>query len=367
MAFSIKVTVVLTAFLLLGMLLAGLITQPRASTDAWNVHESDFPSNGSPEEKSAFLLQYAILAPSSYNAQPWRFSVNGSEIRLFADESRRLTVADADRRELYLGLGAALENLLVAAEHFGYSRSVSYFPGDKDLVVLVNLSPASETTGSSGEDRPDARLFHAILNRSTISSPFESQPVPESALQAMKNRSEGGRILVYTATDSETKKKFSDLVAAAGQIQFSNADYRSELGHWLGQGTMGPTGVQALIAQLAIVLLDPGEDQIRKDAELVNSTPAFGFISSEKNDRESQVRAGQAFERLWLLATSYGLSVQPMSQVLEVPETKARLAELLPAGHGYPQQAFLLGYAKPDEHTPRRLLADFIVREEQRR
>ncbi len=367
MAFSVKVTVVLTTFLLLGMLLAGLITQPRASMDAWNIKESDFPSNGSSEDKLTFLLRYAVLAPSSYNAQPWRFSVNGSEIRLFADESRLLTVADADRRELYLSLGAALENLLVAAEHFGYSCSVSYFPGEKDLVALINLSPASETNGFPGEARRDARLFQAILNRSTNSNPFEDRPVPESALQALKNRSEGDGILVHTTADSETKKNLSDLVVAADQFQFSSADYRSELGHWLGQGTMGPTGVQALIAQMEVVLLDPGPGQIKRDADQMNSASALGFITSERNDGESQVRAGQAFERLWLEAASSGLSLRPMSQVLEVPETKARLAGLLPAGQGHLQQAFCLGYARPEEHTPRRPMADVIVEEGQRR
>ena len=359
MAFPIKVTVVLTAFLILGMILAGLVTQPKESKDAWNIKESDFPSNGSAESKLTFLLQYAILAPSSYNAQPWRFSVNGSEIRLFADENRQLTVADADRRELYVNLGSALENLLLAAEHFGYICHVAYFPGEKDLAATVNLSP-----GNVFMTEADARLFGVILNRSSNSNPYDIKPVPESVLLDLRNQSVGEGILVYTNEDSGTKEKLSGLVVAADQLQFSNANYRSELGHWIGQGTMGPTGIQASIAQLEVTLLDPGPGMIKRDQELVNSTPAFGFITSERNDRESQVRAGQAFERLWLEATALGLSLHPMSQVLEVPQTKASLADLLPAGHGYPQLAFCIGYARPEEHTPRRALAEIIKEKE---
>jgi hypothetical protein len=67
---AIKV-VVITVFLILGMVLAGVLTQPKASTEAWDVRESDFPINGSDEEKLKFLLSYAILAPSSHNSQPW--------------------------------------------------------------------------------------------------------------------------------------------------------------------------------------------------------------------------------------------------------------------------------------------------------
>lgn len=356
MAFSIKITVVLTTFLLLGMILAGLVTQPRASTDAWNVHESDFPSNGSTESKLKFLLQYAILAPSSYNAQPWRFSVKGSEIWLFADETRQLTVADIDQRELYINLGSALENLLLAAEHFGYSCRVTYFPGEKDLVATVNLSPRNVSATSGNE-----RLFGAILNRSGNSKPYDVKYVAESALLALRNQSSEEGILVYTTEDPGIKEKLIELVVAADQFQFSNANYRSELGHWLGQGTMGPTGIQATFAQLEMTLLDPGPGQAKRDEELVNSSPAFGFITSERNDRESQVRAGQAFERLWLEATALGLSLLPLSQILEVPETKAKLAELLPESQGYLQQAFCLGYAGPEQQTPRRMLAEVIV------
>jgi nitroreductase len=108
-------------------------------------------------------------------------------------------------------------------------------------------------------------------------------------------------------------------------------------------------------------LLDVGPEQTRNDAELVNSTPVLGFIISEKNDREAQIRAGQAFERLWLAATAMNLSVHPMSQALEVPETKAKLAELLPGG--YLQQAFLLGFAEPvAKHTPRRPLEEAFAK-----
>ncbi|HUI39362.1 MAG TPA: nitroreductase family protein, partial [Methanothrix sp.] len=260
------------------------------------------------------------------------------------------------RRELYINLGSALENLLLAAEHFGYICRVTYFPGEKDLVATISLSP-----GNVFVPEADGRLFGAIPNRSSNSNPYDLRHVPESALLALRNQSEGEGILLYTTADSGTKEKFGGLVTAADQFQFSNANYRSELGHWLGQGTMGPTGIQASIAQLEVTLLDPGPGMIKRDQELVNSTPAFGFMTSERNDRESQVRAGQAFERLWLEATALGLSVHPMSQVLEVPQTKASLAELLPVEHGYPQLAFCFGYATPEEHTPRRPLAEVII------
>ena len=86
----------------------------------------------------------------------------------------------------------------------------------------------------------------------------------------------------------------------ANGIQYSDANFKSELGHWLGQGVMGPTGMQAKMAQLAVVFLDMGPQQTKKDAELINSTPYLGFISTANNDSISSLKAGRVLERFWL-------------------------------------------------------------------
>ncbi len=356
---AVKV-VVITVFLIIGMVLAGVIMQPRATVEAWDVKESDFPANGSSEEKLQFLLSYAILAPSSHNSQPWKFNVSGDEIRLYADESRWLKVADADQRELYISLGCALENLLVAAEHFGYSYNVTYFPGNtsskEDLVAIVKLAPEP-----GGQPSRDPRLFDAILTRHTNRKPYENTAILESALQMLQNQSADEDIKIYLTSDKKTINDFGGLVVRADKIQYADPNYRSELGYWLGQGVMGPTGIQAKIAQLYVVLLDAGSGQMKEDAELVNSTPVLGFISSKENDRVSQIKAGQLFERIWLAAEAEGIRLQPMSQVLEVPETKVKLAEMVIEKGKYPQQTFRLGYAKAEEeHTPRRPMINVI-------
>jgi len=357
MGVSVVKVAILTAFLFLGVVLAGVFMQPKASVDVWNVKESDFPANGSSEDKLSFLLDYAILAPSSLNTQPWKFNVSGDEIRLFADKTRWLTVSDADQRELYISQGTALENLLVAAEHFGYGYNVTYPSGNGYLVAIIKLTPDSERSQYP-------KLFEAILARHahTNKNPYDAKEIPESALQALKNISVSGDVKLVLDSDGKFRNEFRDLTVSADQKQYSDSNYKSELGHSLGQGMMGPTGVQATLSQLSVLFLDTGTDQIRKDADLVNSTPTLGFISSDGNDRVSQIKSGQLLERIWLEATAMGISLQPMSQALEVPETKAKLVELMPLGSGNLQQAFTLGYASSEEeHTPRISVKDSIV------
>jgi hypothetical protein len=349
--------VLLCIFMFIGLVLPGLLMQPEASLQAWDVKEDDFPINSSSEEKLTFLLNYAILAPSSHNSQPWMFNVSEDDIQVFADRSRWLNVADADRREQYISLGCALENLVIAAEHFGYNCSVSYFTGPDDHVATVSL-PANFSPPS------DSRLFYAITSRQTNRNPYEPQTISEADLETIKSLCSDPDVGVFITRDSAIKKGFLDLVVQANGIQYSDVNYKSELGRWLGLGVMGPTGVQAKLAQMAVVFLDVGQEQTKKDALLINSTPYLGFISTANNDRISSVKAGRVLERFWLGATALGISLHPMSQALEVPETKTNLTALLPAQKGMMQvqQAFRLGYAKQiSEHSTRRPLQEVLM------
>lgn len=355
MGLSAGTAVVIAVFLLVGFLLAGLLFQPKASIDAWQVKEGDFPVNSSNEEKLKFLLNYAILAPSSQNTQPWKFNVSGNEIEVFSDKTRWLTVADADQREFYISIGCAIENLLIAAEHFGYVSEVQYFPEPNrtDLVGAVRFIPG----GQPG----DPKLFQAILDRHTNRQLYENRTIPGTNLQLLNNTTEKG-LGLYLTSDPKIKSEFRDLEVRADKIQYENVEYKSELGYWLGQGMMGPKGIQAKIAQFEVLFLDDGTGQSRKDSDLLNSTPALGFITSSGNDRTSQVKAGQLLERIWLTATAMDIRVQPMSQALGVAQTREELAKLIPDKASYLQQTFRLGYAPPEtELSPRRPLREVLV------
>ncbi len=354
---AIKV-VLLSIFLFLGMALPGIFMQPESSLEVWNLNESDFPADSSqPHEKMAFLLNYAILAPSSHNSQPWKFNVSDDKILLFADRSRWLSVADGDKREMHISLGAALENLILAAENFGYNCTVSLFPGQEDLVATVSLQEAALSAANTS-------LFQAIPLRRTNRNPYETQALSQADLNSLLGYSSGPDVAVFLSQDPDTIEAFRKLVVQADGILYSDIDYKSELGRWLGLGVMGPRGVRAKMAQLAVVFLDVGPEQIRKDSDLINSTPCIGFICTAENDSLSSLQAGRALERLWLAAASKGLSLQPMSQPLEVRQVKADLDSLLPAAWDKRavQQTFRLGYAASQgEHSGRRPLQDVLV------
>ena len=70
-------------------------------------------------------LRAAILAANPHDTQPWLFEVDENAITLFADRARNLGTFDPFRREMHLGLGAAMENLVLAARAFGLAATVT--------------------------------------------------------------------------------------------------------------------------------------------------------------------------------------------------------------------------------------------------
>jgi hypothetical protein len=93
------------------------------------------------------------------------------------------------------------------------------------------------------------------------------------------------------------------------------------------------------------------------------NAPLIGVVSATTDDPIAQIRAGPVFERLFLTTTSLSLDLRPMSVVLQRPELRARVAELLPEAALFPQVVCKIGSPGSEEweHTPRRplwMLAD---------
>ncbi|MBS1167518.1 MAG: Tat pathway signal protein, partial [Proteobacteria bacterium] len=60
------------------------------------------------------LIRLATLAANSHNTQPWRFQVAETAIDIRPDPSRLTPVVDPDEHHLFVSLGCAAENLVIA-------------------------------------------------------------------------------------------------------------------------------------------------------------------------------------------------------------------------------------------------------------
>src|SRR5689334_3569460 len=149
----------------------------------WDVEEQEFPRGAPIETQLWFLLRYAILAPSSKNSQPWRFAVEGNQVELTAALDQRQPIADPEDRELYISLGCALENLLVAAEQFGFHHGIRYLPDRNRPELAATVFFARD--GSPTSERAGIPL-DAILARHNDNSVFRPMAVPGRLRERME-------------------------------------------------------------------------------------------------------------------------------------------------------------------------------------
>ncbi|MBY4866510.1 nitroreductase [Burkholderia sp. Bp9017] len=320
-----------------------------------------------PDQQLRSLLGYAVLAPSSHNSQPWRFLVNGATISVCADRVRALPVIDPFDRELIISCGAALLNLRVALDHAGLAHTISTFPSevDPDLLALVRVCDDGYSDASLGT------LFDAIPDRVTTRAPFESSPVPEDLQRELiaAGVAEGADI---ACVDSIAHRaRVAELVAEADRQQFADPRFRRELASWIdprrhvdGMPAFA-AGVPALldfaapVVTTAVRTFDLGNGLAALHHQLVGASPLIVCIATVRDDREAWLAAGQALERILLVATRAGYTASYLNQPIETAGLRAHLCHMLGL-RGEPQLLLRVGRGPHTPHSPRRPLDEVI-------
>ena len=332
---------------------------PGLRKDVWEVSEQDFPRSAPIETQLRFLLRYVILAPSTKNSQPWRFVVEGNQVQIFAALDRRMPIHDPEARELYISLGCALENLLVAAEQFGFHHGVRYLPerARPELAAEVHFAHG----GPVSSERAGISL-QALVDRHNDNSVYRAVPVPEALVQRLEACSVESDLRVDLTDNQRFRGWIDELTVEADRLEFASPAFRKELGYWIGQGVFGTPQPLARLGGFAISRMNIGEPVAKQDQEIVESAALLGVISAVNDRHLSHLRTGQLFERIWLTATAAGINVHPMSQTMRSPALRRAVGELLHHPGWIPQHLFRLGYSSRDDvrHTPRRPLGDVI-------
>ncbi len=328
------------------------------ATTTWEIRAADFPWQGKLSAQAKFLLGYAILAPSSHNTQPWKFRVSADGgIDVCLDYDGWLRVADADQRELHLSIGCALENLLIAGHHFGCAPTVEYFPEPENPALVARVRLSASRTQPEGLEP----IFAAITLRHTHHKPFASRPLPPEVMQRVTGSCNEPGINLFLTIDETIRRQMDELIVRSDAVTFANPAWREELAYWIGQGVFGTPWLISQLGRLATAYVNLSKPTQRSDHEVLMSAPILALLAATNDDRVAQIKAGQIFERIYLICAAEGIGVRPMSQICQVPEHKAQLKALLPAGD-FPLQPFLLGYTNAEAtHTPRKPVTEVLL------
>ncbi len=276
------------------------------------------------------IVELACRAPSFHNTQPWRWRILDDEaIELHADPTRRLVVADPEGRNLAISCGSALHHAEVAARGLGLVPEVHLAPeGSGDLLATISLSPGHSTPAALQE-------LQALERRGTDRRRFTSWPIPEGRLTHLAEAAAGWGAYVLPVTDVTARFHAERLVARATAVRAADPAYAEDQRGW-GDHTSAIESSDGLLA-----------------------------ICTAGDGRTEWLHAGQALSALWLRAVRDGLSVVPLSQVIEVEETRAALHQEVFGGMARPQILVRTGWQEisraPLPPTSRRPVEEVLL------
>ncbi|OBH37628.1 NAD(P)H nitroreductase [Mycobacterium intracellulare] len=308
------------------------------------------------------VLTLATRAPSIDNTQPWRWRVEDTRLHLYADPRMRLPNTDPDGRDLILSCGAALNHCVVALAAMGWRADVHRLPepADPEHLAVIEVSPHTP-------DGMDESLAAAIPRRRTDRRTYSARPVAPADIATMG--AVAARMGV-TLRQIDTMDTLHAIVKRASLAHATNRDYLVELARWSGRyGSLAGVPARNITEHdcgatiPGRIFAGPGLAQ-PPGASPADDNAVVLMLGTETDDRLAQLRAGEATSALLLAATAMGLATCPITEPLEIPETRDAVRHEVWGAAGYPQMLLRVGWApdsaSPLPPTPRRALSDVV-------
>jgi hypothetical protein len=314
-------------------------------------------------------IELARTAPSIHNTQPWLFHTDGDVLTLLYDEDRRLTVLDPDARSLTISCGAALYLARLGLRLQGYDSTVEIppaFDGPVRELARIHARPGPPVTSE------EVVLEHAARSRHMQRGPFEPTPVDDETIESLREAAQDEGAWVRMLRTPAEQVGLAVLLSRADEAERQEEGYSEELATWTnrppgaGDGltpeAVAPTSVPRPSSLRLREFVEGEEPAAPDDDDLPPSAehPLVAIIGTDGDTRLDWLLAGQAMCALLLHASVDGVQASPMSQVVDQPWTRRRLASEL-GSVGYPQMVLRLGHAGPGPQTPRRPVDDLIV------
>jgi hypothetical protein len=305
-----------------------------------------------PEEIAQFVADAATHAPSVHNTQPWRFHHGEHEMSISANNERQLRVADPKGREMMISCGAALFNMRVALRYLGCVPKVRVLP-DRDLPNLVARVTWDQQVPPLGYEK---ELFGQIARRRTHRGGFDSTPLPDELLDALPEQAaKEGAMLSLLTRDRQRAGALAAVVEAGDSALRLDSERAKEEARWApGPGSRRQDGVPPTAYPAQPGRTEPSFRSrdfahghgwgLPPDAEepVVRSAGVVGLLTTSVDQPSDWIDAGQALQRVLLVAGTYNVAAALHSQPLEIPLLRDFIRGHL-SGRAYPQMVLRLG------------------------
>ncbi len=315
------------------------------------------------------LIDYAAKAPSGHNSQPWKFTLDGDTIAIHPDFSCALPVVDPDHRELFISLGCATQNMMIAATHFGYQChwEIKQKPqGSYSIVTTFNESPAIAKE----------KGFAFIDKRQTNRSVYNGKSVDNKIVAALQTMADDKRIGIYAFQNGEAH--FETLKAAileGNTIQMNDAAFKEELLAWirfnqrevnklqngLTYKVMGAPAMPKFIGKAIVKSFLTPKKQNRADTAKIDSSSHFVLLTTKNNTVQEWIALGMTLQKLLLRLTELSIACAYLNPPCELKALAEQLQNQLPINGEYSSILLRIGYAETVPFSPRKDIEKIIL------
>jgi hypothetical protein len=279
------------------------------------------------------LVRMATLAANGHNTQPWKFRLAEDAVTILPDFTRRTEVVDPDDHHVFVSLGCAAENLVIAAAAQGRAADVAIGTVSQARIDIA-LSPSTAVQGA---------LYEAIPFRQSTRSVYDGQPLSTEDLRLLDAaaREDGVNLMLFTErTDLDAIREF---VIAGNSAQMDDPAFVQELQDWLrfsparavemGDGLFSacsgnPVAPDFIGSRLfrSFFTKDAENEKYRSH---VNSSAGIAVFVADRDDPEHWIRVGRSFERFSLQATALGIRNAHLNMPVEVLSVRPDFASWL--------------------------------------
>lgn len=350
------------------------------------------------------VLTAATLAPSGENSQPWHFFVSSGNDGSFVIKVKISTERDQSlygwgNRASYVAIGAALENMKIAASGVGLRADVSILPDPKDelLVATVSLLASTHIVKDS--------LADAIPLRVSNRRAYEETPLSQSEIDALvavgTTNGYGDIRITHERNDiralaeaGSSNERIMLANPALHQFFFSHINWTKQEDEARKTGFFIDTLELPPPARLGLKLLSKwqrarflnkllGMNNVvgKENAKIYAQSSGIGIVLSPQESAQDAVRAGMLIQRVWLKATQLGLSFQPLAGTLYlalrlhagemqgfssldqsiINEQYRRIQDIFEFGQEIPYFMFRIGRSKPPSARAIRFSVDEVT------
>ncbi len=329
------------------------------------------------------IVAAGILASNPHNSQPWLFRITASTIDLFAVPERQIGVIDPVRREMYIGLGCAIENMRLAAEAEGFKADIHLMPNPTTESHAASISLAESSPATSA-------LYEAIPQRHTNRAAYDTtRAIAEEIFSGIDSLVTESTVRLFWFKDESARTKFGEVAISATEALIADDQQSMDSHKWWRQDwdqvqesadgiTLDAQGLGSFISGMGKFLPDlsrqSNDQSFAKNMREITipSAAAFGVLAvPDGKDNTQRLQCGQIWQRIHLWATTQGLAMQPLNQICERADRESQLgiepvfgksiADLIGDDQWQAIMPFRLGYPTVEAlRSPRRRLDKVI-------